>query len=74
MEKIIKQWFEECTEPWAAKALEHTIIEKGENLLANSLSKALELAFPWRFTEEGYTYWNNIHFDLWEKENNEKDV
>ena len=75
MKKTIKQWLEECTEPWAINAFKYTI-EDGRTLEFNaiSLGEALLHAFNWSQTEEGYTYWFNIHFDLEQREGYEKDV
>lgn len=75
MQKTVKEWLEECTEPWAAKAIKYLEEDKRALIvIASSLSAALRVGFNWWQTDEGYTFWYNIHFDLEQKENNEKDV
>ena len=61
MEKTIKQWFEECAEPWAGKALKHAQIEGDENLLVDCLSDAIKYGFKWYRTTEGFSFWENIY-------------
>ena len=69
MQKTVKEWLEECTEPWAAKALKN-YQEQGEvasGFEVDLLTKALVCAFNWSQTNEGYDFWYNIYYDLHEK-------
>lgn len=74
MQKTVKEWLEECTEPWAAKALYAMKKYGTASNNANSLSEALIYSFDWSETSEGHAFWYNIHLDLRKKELNEKDV
>lgn len=65
MQKTIKQWFEECTESWAAHATQYMKEDgKSENLYCEYLSEALFFAFDWGETLEGGEYWSLICFSM----------
>ena len=62
--KTIKQWLEELPEPYRTQALENyqDFFYQDEEPI-NYISDAINWAFRWESSKEGYDYW----FNFWEK-------
>lgn len=65
-EKTIREWFEQCDEPWAKVALMQTEANSMD-VERESLSLALRMAFHWASSPEGLDYWVDIYEDLQSK-------
>jgi hypothetical protein len=57
--KTIKEWLEELPEPYRSQALENTGDSDGE-MEVKSLVTALECAFLWISSSQGYHYWSQL--------------
>jgi hypothetical protein len=60
--KTIKEWIETLPEQHRARALRNTP-DANLNIRLPSLSLAIDHAFLWDKTPEGYAYWTAIHTD-----------
>lgn len=63
MIKTVKEYLENCPEPWAAEAFGYTNKETSADL-ASCLSEALVFAFTWNESDKGFEYWSAIYKDL----------
>lgn len=74
MGKTIKQWFEECAEPWAQDALQY-LEEYGQmaDIETEYLSEAIGGGFLWSATKpgQGVTYWRSIYWKVKATEKND---
>jgi hypothetical protein len=61
--KKIKKWLEELPEPYRSQALENTE-DRDDKLEVKSLVTALECAFIWRLSPQGYHYWDKLRKTL----------
>jgi hypothetical protein len=64
--KTIREWLEELPEPYRTQAIANAYREDNfadENTLAETASRALDIAFIHLTSIEGLDYWTNI----WEK-------
>lgn len=71
--KTIREWFEQCDEPWAKEAINLTS-ERNKLMKVDRLSRALRLAFVWELSgaehdtpESIYDRWDTIHKSLLDK-------
>lgn len=56
--KIIKEWLSEINEPYKSQALNNLT---NESIIKHeSFSSALQCAFIWKDSPEGYDYWKRI--------------
>ena len=56
--KKIKEWLSEINEPYKSQALNNLT---NESIIKHkSFSSALQSAFIWKNSNEGYKYWSNI--------------
>ena len=56
--KIIKDWLSEINEPYKSQALNNLT---NESIIKHeSFSSALQCAFIWKDSKEGYDYWKRI--------------
>lgn len=56
--KIIKEWLSEINEPYKSQALNNLT---NESIIKHeSFSSALQCAFIWKDSKEGYNYWKRI--------------
>jgi hypothetical protein len=62
--KTIQEWLNELPEDVRDKAIANTDKDLLEINLYNRLSHALEGAFVWALTPEGWDYWDKIHDSL----------
>lgn len=68
--KTIREWFEQCDEPWAKEALENSMdasVFGCHDVNEESLSSAIHGGFLWCLTPQGHTYWFDIVYDLQSK-------
>lgn len=59
--KTIKEWLEELPEPYRTQALKNT---KKLDYVTGSLERALNCAFDWDSSKEGYNYWGRIFLKI----------
>jgi len=57
--KTVKEWLEELPEPYRSQALKNTRDSDGK-LEVKSLVTALECAFLWMLSPQGYHYWSEL--------------
>ncbi len=78
--KTVNQWMLELPESIRHQAIEnmnkdytpdgkHHVSKKKNNKIENALPEALEAAFYWHSSPEGYDFWNNEWNKLVDKEN-----
>lgn len=61
--KTIKEWLEELPEPYRTQALENSDIIHNNNK-SDSLPSALDMAFNWPQTNQGWEYWHKLFSEL----------
>ncbi len=65
--KTIKEWLNELPEPERSQAIENMQPDAEGQITARNKAEAVIQAFVFSQTPQGFSYWNNIHFNL-EKE------
>ena len=65
MKKICK-WYNKLPEPYRTQALGNLMYRVSQKKVDN-FSDALKGGFVWAETDEGFSYWDNIH-DRYEKD------
>lgn len=57
--KTVKQWLEELQEPYRTKAL-NNLVSMWADYEVESMYDAIQEAFFWSRTDEGFNYWNDL--------------
>ncbi len=62
--KTIKEWLEELPEPYRTQALLNIENRSRKNLIMSSLKNALNFAFDWDNSKEGFDYWAKLFLKI----------